>query len=226
MLYAAIICVLALEVVSAHFMGADAWVMASVTQAEAAIMAVLAYNVASDPKLKRLFFLVAGYFIYISVTDLMTIDFPSWWLGFESAVLALCCGAILSTPERLPSYSGDNVALAFYNGPLTPPLARVASLCGLPYVGVAVVVKGVVMWPDGKVNKLSRREVKRLPRTWTMLDTGRAPNVDIETEFAMLDGKDISRVGCVRAIRPVLNMLGLKAVTPGGLARELLNGNR
>lgn len=224
MIYVVILFVLMIEMVSAHFMGADAWMMASVTQFEAAVMAGTASVVSSNPKLKRLCLLVALYFFYIAVTDLMTIDYPSWWIGLEAMVLAILCGGILSVPERLPSYQGKNVSLAFYRGSETPVVGSILSLFGLPYSGVALVVDGRMMMPRRKVGKFVKVDLVDISRQWTILGTSFETTSEIKSFFNGLEGTPVTMANCVSAIRPALDILGYQSKLPGNLAMEVLDG--
>lgn len=217
----------ALELSNAHLMDSPSYsevAWSNLVGLEIILLAIAGYF-SKTKRHKSVLFVLSLWMCWVFATD-WTGYFPAWLASWEATAFCVLICWTLTRPVRLPNYLGPNVSLAFYDGLAAPVLARIASLFGLPYSGVAVVMKGYVMWPDGKSKKLVKREMKRLPPSWTILDAGQPVSVEIEKEFAELEGKDISYAGCIRAIKPVLDILGYLSRTPGGLAMEVLDGGR
>ena len=162
---------------------------------------------------------------YIIITD--WVDYvPPVLSSIETTAICMLIFWISRRPERLPSYSGDNVALAFYSGPTAPLIATVLSLPTLPYKGVALVVDGQMMMPRRKVGEFVRTDLATVGRGWTILGTPFKTTPEIKKIFNALEGQPVTMANCVSALRPALDIFGYWAITPGSLAMEVLDGGQ
>ncbi len=215
----------ALELSNAHLMDAPAYsevAWSSLVGLEIILLAVAGYFSKTD-RHKSVLFVLSIWMCWVFATD-WTGYFPAWLASYEATAFTVLIGWILARPVRLPNYRGKNVALAFYGGSYAPLLARVVSLFGLPFAGVGVVMNGYAIVPRGKLGKMVKIEFSDLPSSWVVLGTNNHVTADIEAEFAELEGHSVAYAGCVTVIKPILDILGYRSITPGGLAMEVLDG--
>lgn len=195
----------------------------SLVALELALLSVAANASRGTRKHKSILLVAAMWMVWHLFTDWVPV-FPGWLNSYETIAFCVLIGTIAARPERLPSYFGPNVSLAFYSGSQAPIIGHILSLFPLPYSGVALVVDGRMMQPRKKTGKFVRVDLAKVSRNWTLLGTPFETTPEIKSAFNRLEGTPVTMANCVRAIKPALSILGYQSNTPGGLAMEVLNG--
>lgn len=225
--YISIILICAVESYNAHLLGImEEYVKLDwsfLVSVELALVAVAGVASRGTKRHNSILFVVAVWLVWELLTDWGPI-FPGWLNSYETIAFCVLIGTIAVRTERLPSYLGPNVSLAFYSGSETPIIGHVLSLFSLPYSGVALVVDGRMMQPRRKVGKFVRVDLAKVSRNWTLLGTSFETTPEIKSFFNGLEGAPVKMANCVTAIKPVLAILGYRSNLPGTLAVEVLNG--
>ncbi|MEE8206902.1 MAG: hypothetical protein V3T82_08125 [Nitrospinaceae bacterium] len=186
-----------------------------------ALSAVTAYLVSISTKRRAISACgwLAVYSVWITSTDWLISYMPPIVVSFETFAFCAVMAWLMMRPEKLPSYSGLNIGVALYTGYHAPWFARALSTFSLPFYGVGICVGNAVLVPRGGI--LHRIPRPMLSKNWTVFDCDLKPSDTFRCEFDALVGTRVGKLGCMAAVRPLLNRLGLKARTPGTLAMEL-----
>jgi len=165
---------------------------------------------------------IALSYIYFELADTFGPVVYSMWSVLEWAVVLLVVHGIVTRLRIKSDNHYENMRFAFYMGDNTPFFARIASLIGLPARSIAPVLRNQAMVPTGD-GYIKCVDIRTLSKNWVIISTPWKVTDLYEHYFFDLNGTQVSKLGCVKACKHLLQEARVKlGFTPGGTMKNVL----
>jgi len=173
---------------------------------------------------RPMWLLLTLFYTWVIVTDRF-IAFSMQVAAIEAVIFGMLVYWVYKRPENIHSDTpSDTVQVAFYKGLKYPFIAKLCTLFSYNVTGIAVVINDTVMMVRGKTGIIEKRARNSL-NSWVIIDTYIKPDYKMIGAFLELEGDKVGYGGCMKAMKPVLNLLGDKrplCLSPAAYMEQLL----